>query len=365
MVNEKELTELVDNDIFEVSFVPAGSQQIGNQGFTVVKASSDETNQEGDDSVIDTKEAVKLEDLSDEDRKELLSKLENELKDDEKISLVLDDEGITEKIQEKLDEQKPEDNIEKESNMTPKAREAIKTVIKTLSNVQHEIPANYTWIYKALSDLVDETAPDFEKEQDKQFNGKLSKNAKDAVNKSIEILNKEDGLSDATKVVKDALQGMVFEKEDEEPEEELSKEAKEELVKKQEEINKLKDEKDKLEKENLEKELSERVSKFENIPEDNESLTRMYMKLHETDKELFEQIEKLLKKIDTQSEVGELFKEKGTSMRDKKEKDLSGQDKLDKIVEEYIEDGKAKNKAQAVTKALEDNPDLYTELTSD
>ena len=361
MVNEDEqTTEILDSDVFEVSLVPSGSQQIGDQGFTIVKADGDNTkqsNEEGDDSVTDKEKSVKVEDLSSEDKKELLTKLKDEFDVDEKVELLLDGDEITERVKEKLEVD--EDEVEEtEKSITPKSREALKTVLDKLSKVKHEIPENYIWVYKAIANLVDETAPDFEKSAEPAV--EVSESVKEAIDNSLEAFDKEE-LSDEEIVIKNALEGISVEEKEEEEETELSKEAQEKLEKYEQELNKVKKEKMELEKEQLKKQLMEKADTLNNIPENKEKLTELYAELYNKDEDLFKKVDKLLRKVDKQTEIGELFAEKGTQGREVKKNETAEQ-KLDRLVEEKLEKDEAKDQAEAMTKVLEENKELYTEI---
>lgn len=373
--NSSEISEMKSADIYEISFVPAGSQT-GDEGFLVQKA--DKQDKQGDDdSMAEDKETVKVENLSEDDKKELFNKLKDEFDVESQVKMFLDGEEIYEEVKDGMEIESDKGSItivdsesasifdsegekqenETEKSMTPKSREALKTVLNTLSKVKEEMPENYRWVYKAIAKLVDETAPEFEKSADE--NNEITDEVREAVKESIEQFGKEDELSDTAKVIKEALQGMDIEKEEEE-EEEISKEAEQKLEKMEQEMEKLREEKNELKQEKIKKQLTEKAEELENIPEPTEKLTELFAELYNLDEDVFEKVEKLIKKIDKQSEVGELFKEKGTSQRDTAPKDESADEKIDRLVAEKIEK-EDKERSRAMEEVIEDNPDLYEE----
>lgn len=376
MSNETKLTELQDADLYEISLVdrPANLEE----GFLVQKKKSNK--QEGDSEMEDenaeketeeetSKEELNLEDLSEEDKRKLIDKLKEDLDVETQMKIFLDGEEIEEKLKEEFTEEKEEqekeneeeEETEKESDMTPKAREAIKTVLSTLSKVKNEVPANYHWVYEALAKLVDETAPEMGKVK-KSAETEITDEVKDAVNKSLEEFAKADELSEKENMIKSALEGMVIDKEDEDEQDEISKEAKEQINKYKEELEKVKKEKQELQEKQLKQELTKKAETLDNIPESKENVTELYAELYNADKSLFEKVENLLKKIDKQSEVGELFKEKGHRVTPDKHKDETPEEKLNRLVKEAVEKGNADDKAEAMDKVLSDNPDLYGEV---
>lgn len=358
-VNEDDLFAIEDGNFYEVSLVPAGSQT-GDKGFIIQKIDESDK-QDGDESVTKEEEnTVKVEDLSDEGKKELFNKLKGEFDLDKQVEFFLDGEEIAEKLKEKLDiDKEDKEEEETEKSMTPKSREALKTVLGTLSKVKDEMPDNYRWVYKAIAKLVDETAPEFEKSADKNF--EISDEVRKAINKSLEQFDKADELSDSEEMIKQALEGFNVEKEEEETQE-VSKEAQEQIEKYEHKVEKLREERNELEQEKIKKELTDKANKLENIPESTEKLTELFAELYNLDEDVFKKVENLVKKIDKQSEVGELFAEKGTSQRDlEKDKNESAQDKIDRLVKEKVEK-KDKDKSKAMTEVLEDNPNLYEKL---
>ena len=360
-VNEDDILAIENGDFYEISLVPAGSQT-GDEGFMVQKMDESESNeQDGDESVTEEEDTVKVEDLSDEDKTELFNKLKGEFDLDKQVEFFLDGEEITDKVKEELevDKEEEEEEEEEEKSMTPKSREALKTVLGTLSKVKDEMPDNYRWVYEAIAKLVDETAPEFEKSADKNF--EVSDEVRKAVNESLEQFDETDELSDSEEMIKQALEGLNVEREEEETEE-VSKETKEEIEKYEQKVEKLRKERNELKQEKIKKELTDKANELENIPESTEKLTELFAELYNLDEDVFKKVENLVKKIDKQSEVGELFTEKGTSQRDlEKDKDESAQDKIDRLVKEKVEK-EDKDKSKAMTEVLESNPSLYEEL---
>lgn len=374
---DEEITAIKDGDFYEISLVHAGAQT-GDEGFMVQKIDKS-SNQEGDSEMEDEtaeketeeetdKEELNLEDLSEEDKRKLIGKLKEDLDIETQMKVLIDSEEIEEKLKEeftKEEQEKDEDGeeeTEKESDMTPKAREAIKTVLSTLSKVKNEVPANYHWVYEALAKLVDETAPEMGKVKKSSETNKITDEVKDAVNKSLEEFDKADELSEQENMIKKALEGMVIDKDEEDEQDEISKEAKEEINKYKEKLEKVKKEKQELQEKQLKQKLTKKADTLDNIPESKEKVTELYAELYNADKSLFEKVENLLKKIDKQSEVGELFKEKGHRSTSGSHKDETPEDKLNRLVKEAVEKGNAEDKAEAMDKVLSDNPELYGEV---
>ena len=374
---DEETTAIKDGDFYEISLVPAGSQT-GDEGFMVQKIDKSST-QEGDSEMEDktteeetgeeaNKEELNLEDFSEEDKRKLIDKLKEDLDVETQMKIFLDDEEIEEKLKEEFTEEEEqekedeeEEETEKESDMTPKAREAIKTVLSTLSKVKNEVPANYHWVYEALAKLVDDTAPEMGKIK-KSAETKITDEVKDAVNESLEEFDKADELSEQENMIKNALEGMVIDKEDEEDTEEISKEAEEQINEYREKLEKVKEEKQELQEEQLKQKLTKKADTLDNIPESKEKVTELYAELYNADESLFEKVENLLKKIDKQSEVGELFKEKGHRSTPDNHKDETADEKLDRLVKEAVEKGNADDEAEAMDKVLSNNPELYGEV---
>lgn len=369
MFDDEEILAIENGDFYEISLVPAGSQT-GDEGFMVQKVDKS-AKQEGDEDMADEteqeKEQVNLEDLSKDDKLSLINKLKEDLDTKTKIKVFLDGEEVEQSLKEKFSEdkeEKDEDETEKESDMTPKAREAIKTVLSTLSKVSDEVPPNYHWVYEALAKLVDETAPEMGKVK-KSAETEITDDVKEAVNKSVETLEEADELSEQESMIKSALEGMVVEKEEDEDQEEISKEAKEEIEKYKGELEKIKKEKQELQEKQLKQELTKKADSLENIPEGQDKLTELYAELYKADQDLFEKVENLLKKVDKQSEVGELFTEKGHRATPDQHKDESPNDKLDRLIKEAVENGEAENRFEATEKILDEKPDLYEEVKGD
>ncbi len=374
---DEEITAIKDGDFYEISLVHAGAQT-GDEGFMVQKIDKS-SNQEGDSEMEDEtaeketeeetdKEELNLEDLSEEDKRKLIGKLKEDLDIETQMKVLIDGEEIEEKLKEEFTEEEQEkdedkeEETEKESDMTPKAREAIKTVLSTLSKVKNEVPANYHWVYEALAKLVDETAPEMGKVKKSSETNKITDEVKDAVNKSLEEFDKADELSEQENMIKKALEGMVIDKDEEDEQDEISKEAKEEINKYKEKLEKVKKEKQELQEKQLKQKLTKKADTLDNIPESKEKVTELYAELYNADKSLFEKVENLLKKIDKQSEVGELFKEKGHRSTSDNHKDETPEDKLNRLVKEAVEKGNAEDKAEAMDKVLSDNPELYGEV---
>lgn len=352
-MSNEQVTELKNADLYEVSVVPAGMNL--EEGFLIKKS------MEGDENMAEETEEkeLKFEELDDEVKEEFLNKIKEDLDEEEIAEIFLDDdEEITQKSEE------PDEDDETEKAMSPKATEALKTALDKLSKVSEEIPANYQWIYKSIAELVDTNAPDFAKEAEVN-ELELSDATKEAIEESIKEFEEADELSPTEKSIKGALEGLIME-EEEDIKEKVSKEV-EPIVKEMEnKVQELKKENKGLRQKELKKELTEKANQFDNLPTSDEELTELFAELYKANETLFEEVENLLKKIDKQSEVGELFKEKGTQMRDIGSEPKTADEKLDKAVEEIIEkEDEDIDQAEAMTKLLDKRPELYQEYLSE
>lgn len=355
-VYEDDVFAIEDGDFYEISLVPVGSQT-GDKGFIIQKMDNS-SKQEGDESVTKEENTVKVDNLSDEDKKELFNDLNKQFDVEQQAEMVLENEELAEKITNEMTE---DETDKEEKSITPKSREALKTVLDKLSKVKDEMPTNYMWVYKAIAELIDETAPEFEKSE-KEFSLELNNDVRETIKQSVKEIPEDET------VIKNALESMLIEKDDEEPEtEELSKTAKDEIKKVKTEVEKVKKEKEEiekqkreLEKEKIKKELTERAESLENIPENTEKMTEMFAELYNLDENVLNKVENLLKKIDKQKEMGALFEEKGHQKQINKNE--TAQEKLDRLVDEKLEKGEADNQAKAMTEVLDENEELYEQL---
>lgn len=124
-------------------------------------------------------------------------------------------------------------------------------------------------------------------------------------------------------------------------------------------IRKLKERLDEQEKESLRKDAQEWASEIEALPVEKGDLADLLFRLEqEAGSDLREDVEQMLKSADEQAREADVFEEVGTS---ESEPGGDAWSRIEEKAEEMVEDGKAETKQKAVTKVLDQNPDLYAD----
>jgi hypothetical protein len=219
------------------------------------------------------------------------------------------------------------------ANLSEKAVDAVKGALKILSAYKSEMPADILGTLAKLAQMENPRHYDDDKKKAKTTKGL----------ESYAPVKKADGSFDLSGVPEEQ-QAIV---------EALWKQAeRSELLEKQ-----LKEEQD----QRLIKQFVEKAQSFVNLPIKAAEIGPVFKAIAEKSPKEFEQIDALLKAVDTALAESKIYKELGSNHQGAS----NAWDKVEQMAAQIVQKDENITKEQAITRVLEQNPNLYSEYLAE